>query len=391
MRLFRVVVCSLIGMIAGLAQSDRGTITGTISDPSGAVVPNASVVALNTETGAKSPVVSSETGNYTVTSLPPGSYSVTAEAAGFQTVTRAGIQVAVASNVRVDVTLQVGSASELVTITAQAALLQTEDASQSHTLTGQQVGDLPINFGVISGGYIRSPLSFVTLEPGANYTGTNTIRVNGMPNSSSDMFVDGQEAGNSMSSGSIYETSPGVDAIEAVALQTSNFAPEFGQIVGGLFNFNAKSGTNQYHGTAYDYLVNEDFDAGITFTNRGNGHLIRPKQRKNDFGFSVGGPVIIPKVYNGKNKTFFFLDWEWYKDTRNISGVYQTVPTNPMRNGDFSQILTGKNLGTDITGAAIMENTIYDPATAHSVNGRLRHHSFPGQHHPHEPDQPRRL
>jgi hypothetical protein len=378
MRFIRAVTCFLLFFVAAFAQSDRGTITGTVTDPSGAVVPNAAIVAVNTETGTQFPIVSSDTGNYTAASLPPGSYTVTAEAAGFKKVTRTGILVAVATTVRVDVILEVGTASELVTITARAPLLETEDATQSHNLTGQQVGDLPINFGVISGGYIRSPLSFVTMEPGANNTGTNTIRVNGMPNSSSDMFVDGQEAGNSMSSGSIYETAPGVDAIEAVALQTSNFAPEFGQIVGGLFNFNAKSGTNQYHATGYEYLVNEDLNAGMTFTNSGNGHLIRPKQRKNDFGFSVGGPVIIPKIYNGKNKSFFFLDWEWYKDNRVINGGDQTVPTVPMRNGDFSQILTGKNLGTDVTGAAIMENTIYDPNTAHSFNGNSVTTPFPG-------------
>ncbi len=154
-----------------------------------------------------------------------------------------------------------------------------------------------------------------------------------------------------------------------MALQTSNFAPEFGQIVAGTYNFNAKSGTNSIHGTGFEYFVNEDFDAGITFTNDGNGHLIRPTERKNDFGFSVGAPIYIPKVYNGKNKSFFFFDWEWYKDHRFISGVYQTIPTLDMRNGNFSEILTGRTLGTDVTGAPIMENMIYDPASAHSVNG----------------------
>jgi len=369
MRFFRVIVCCLIGMIGAFAQSDRGTIAGTVTDNSGAVVPHASVVAVNTENGTEYPVATTDTGNYTIASLRPGTYSVSADAAGFKKTTRTGILVAIATNVRVDVMLEVGSATESLTVTAEAPLLQTEDATQTHTLTGQQVGALPINFGVLSGGYIRSPLTFVTMEPGANDTGLNTIRVNGMPNSSTEMYVEGQEAGNSMSSGSIYETTPNVEAIEAVALQTSNFAPEFGQIVAGTYNFNAKSGTNSIHGTGFEYFVNEDFDAGITFTNDGNGHLIRPTERKNDFGFSVGAPIYIPKVYNGKNKSFFFFDWEWYKDHRFISGVYQTIPTLDMRNGNFSEILTGRTLGTDVTGAPIMENMIYDPASAHSVNG----------------------
>jgi hypothetical protein len=368
MRFFRVVVFCLIGMVGVYAQSDRGTITGTVTDNSGAVVPHASVVAVNTESGTEFPVATSDTGNYTISSLRPGTYTVSADAAGFKKTTRTGIQVAVATNLRVDVTLEVGSATESLTVTAEAPLLQTEDATQTHTLTGSQVGDLPINFGVLSGGYIRSPLTFVNLEPGASDTGLNSIRVNGFSGYTT-MYVEGQEAGNSMNSGSIYETTPNVEAIEAVALQSSNFAPEFGQVVGGTYNFNVKSGTNSLHGTGFEYFVNEDFDAGLTFTDDGHGHLIRPTERKNDFGFSVGGPIYIPKVYNGKNKSFFFFDWEWYKDSRFISGVYQTLPTMDMRNGNFSEILTGRTLGTDVTGAPIMENTIYDPASAHSVNG----------------------
>ncbi len=242
---------------------------------------------------------------------------------------------------------------------------------------------------MLNGGYIRSPLTFITLEPGANDTGLSTIRVNGMPNNTTDMYVEGQEAGDSISQSTIYKTAPNVESMEAVAIQTSNFAPEFGQIVAGTYNFNTKSGTNQFHGSGFEYFVNEDFDAGLTFTNDGNGHLIRPTERKNDFGFSVGGPIIIPKVYNGKNKSFFFFDWEWYKDHRFISGVYQTLPTMDMRNGNFTEILTGRNLGTSVTGAAILENTIYDPATALSFNGNAVTDSFPEQHHPHEPDQPR--
>ena len=377
MRFLRVFVYTLLFSVAAFAQSDRGTITGTVTDLTGAVVPHATVIAVNAESGTESPVSTTDTGNYTIASLRPGTYNVSAEAAGFKKTTRTGILVAISSNVRVDVSLEVGATTESLTVTAEAPLLATEDATQTHTLTGQQVGDLPINFGVLSGGYIRSPLTFITLEPGANDTGLNSIRVNGFSGTTT-MYVEGQEAGNSMSSGSIYETTPNVESIEAVALQSSNFAPEFGQIVGGTYNFNVKSGTNSFHGTGFEYFVNEDFDAGLTFTNSGNGHLIRPVERKNDFGFSVGGPIIIPKVYNGKNKSFFFFDWEWYKDSRFINGIYQTVPTVPMRNGDFNQILTGKNLGTDVTGAAIMENMIYDPASAHSVNGNSVTTPFPG-------------
>jgi len=378
MKLAFATLVSLFFASVLIAQSDRGTITGTVVDQGGAVVPNATVTAVNSETSAQSPGATTSTGNYTLTSLPAGLYEVTFEAPGFKKITQKGIQVAVAQNVRVDVTLQVGSTSESVTITAEAPLLKTEDAEQSHTLTGEQIGNLPINFGALSGGYIRSPYAFITLEPGANNTGQNVIRVNGAPNSTQSMYFEGQEATNSLSAARIDELQPSVEAIEATALQTSNFAPEFGQIVGGLFNFNAKSGTNQYHGSVYEYLVNEALNAGLTFTNDGNGHLIRPQQRKNDYGFSIGGPVVIPHLYNGRNKTFFFLGWEFYHDSKVISGVYQTVPTAAMRGGDFSQILTGKQLGTDPLGRPILENTIYDPTNFQTVNGQVVTNPFPG-------------
>jgi len=370
MKLSAIALCSFVLSVAAFAQSDRGTITGTITDPAGAVVPNAAVTAVNSGNGTQVQVSATSVGSYTIPSLPAGVYNITAESAGFKKTTQTGVLVAVASVVRVDMTLEVGATSESVTITGEVALLKTEDAEQSHTLTGQQLDNLPINFGVLSGGYVRSPYAFVTLEPGANNTGQNVIRVNGAPNNSETLYFEGQEATNSLSTARIDEVQPSVESIESVALQTSNFAPEFGQVVGGLFNFNAKSGTNQYHGSGYEYLANDALNAGLTFTNNGNGHLIRPAEHRNDFGYTLGGPVYIPKVYNGKNKTFFFWGWEFYKDSRVTSGILQTIPTLQMRNGDFSQILTGKVLGTDPLGRPIMENTIFDPASARPVNGQ---------------------
>jgi hypothetical protein len=245
-------------------------------------------------------------------------------------------------------------------------------------MSGDQVSALPINFSVIAGGYVRSPFVFITNEPGANNTGQNTVRVNGMPNSTEAMMVDGQEATNTNSAGGIDELQPSVESIEAVALQTSNYAPEFGQVVGGLFNFNSKSGTNSFHGSAFNYLANDDFNAGVPFTNDGNGHLIRPAVRRNDFGFSWGAPAYIPHVYDGRNKTFFFFAWEGYYAVQHISGVYQTVPTAAMRNGDFSALLTGKVVGTNPLGGSVAENMVFDPTSGQSVNGQVVNMPFPG-------------
>jgi hypothetical protein len=377
MRLFVLALSCAMLTALGFAQSDRGTITGTVLDQSGSLVPNVTVTVTNLETGAVFQTVSTATGNYTVGSLPAGTYQIVVAAPGFTRFVQKGVQVQVAQTERIDVKLTVGSASETVTVMAEAPLLKTENSEQSHTMTGEQIGNLPINFSVLSGGYVRSPYAFITNEPGANNTGQNVIRVDGMPNSSQSMMFEGQEATNSLSAARIDELQPSVEAIEAAALQTSNFSPEFGQIVGGLFNFNAKSGTNQLHGSLYEYLANDDLNAGVPFTNNGNGSLIRPTVRRNDFGFSVGGPAYIPKVYNGRNRTFFFFSWEFYKQAQTISGVYQTVPTMAMRSGNFSQILTGKALGTDPLGTAIAENTIYDPASAQSVNGQLVTTPFP--------------
>jgi len=378
MRVLAVVACCLIASVAALAQSDRGNITGTVTDPASAVVPNASLVATNLESGSQSKTVTSATGNYTLAGLPPGNYEITVEVPGFKKFTQTGLVVQVAQTARVDIVLQVGSATDSITITAEASILKTEDAEVSHTMSGQLIGSLPINFSVLSGGYVRSPFAFITNEPGANDTGQNTIRVNGLPNGTQLMFVDGQEATNSNGNARIDELQPSVEAIEAAAVQTSNFAAEYGQITGGLFNFNAKSGTNEYHGSGFDYLANDALNAGVPFTSTPGGHLVRPPVRKNDFGFSIGGPASIPKVYNAKNKTFFFFAWEFYKEHRYTSGVSQTLPTTAMRTGDFSQILTGKNVGSDVTGTAILENVIYDPNTARSVNGNVVTSPFPG-------------
>src|SRR5205823_8452677 len=143
----------------------------------------------------------------------------------------------------------------------------------------------------------------------------------------------------------------------------------FGHAVDGLFNFRMKSGSNQFQGSGYDYFVNEALNAGTPFTDDGHGHLLRPRQRRNDYGFSFGGPVTIPKLYNGHNKTFFYVNFEQFRETTVINNFPITVPTVAYRSGDFRQALTNRNLGADGLGRAILENTIYDPKTERVVNG----------------------
>jgi hypothetical protein len=376
----RISLCTLACLVNAFAQSDRGTINGTVSDPAGAVVPGASVMARNAETGAQSQTVTTPTGNYTVASLAVGTYELSIEAPGFKKFTQIGITVEVAQTARVDITLQVGATTESITVSSDAALLKTESAEQSTTLDADRINSLPLNFANTQSGAIRNPLAFVTVSPGAWYQpgSQNTLRVNGLPTTSFKMMLDGQDATNALTQATTNHNQPSVEAVEEFTLQTSNFAAEFGQVSGGLFNFTAKSGTNQFHGSLYDYFVNEDLNAGIPFTNSGNGHLVRPNAKKNDFGGSVGGPVILPKLYDGHDKTFFFANVESYLDRKVISGQFITVPTLAMRNGDFGSILTSRQLNTDPLGRAIMENSIYDPSTARTVSGQTVEDVFPG-------------
>jgi hypothetical protein len=375
MRLVIALFCTAF-TLSLYAQNDRGALTGTIQDQGGAVIPNTKVLAVNVANGAESKTVSTETGNYTIPSLPAGEYRLIVEAPGFKKFTQQGITVQVANTGRIDVILQIGSASESVTITAEAGLLKTENAEQSTVISGQKINELPLNFGGGGGsvGGIRSAYSFNILSPGvANNASGTTANVNGLPASTFRVQVDGQDSTSQNDVGWTSTVSqPSVDMIQEFSLQTSNYAAEFGQAGGGFYNFTTKSGTNSFHGTAYEYFTNEALSASRPFTYQ------NPRSRKNDYGGTIGGPVIIPKLYDGRNKTFFFFNWEEYRNTVNSAGNFITLPTSQMRSGDFGQILTGKQLGTDPLGRPIFENAIYDPASARSVNGQIVTDAFPG-------------
>jgi hypothetical protein len=368
--------------LTAFAQGDRGTITGTVSDPAGAVVPAAGVSARNTETGVTTDTETTATGNYTLNSLPPGLYDVTVSAAGFSKSIQAGLRVSVAMTIRVDVVLKLGASTESITVTGGAEMLRTESAEQSQTISGLTINSLPINFSVIAGGYLRSPFAFMNLTPGALQSGQNTMIVNGITNNVT-MRVDGQDSTNVNSNSRIDELQPSVEAVQEFTLQSSNFSAEYGQVGAGIFNFAIRSGTNEYHGSAYENYSNADFNAGQPWSNDGLNHKVVPYDTKSDYGFSAGGPVRIPHVYNGKNRTFFFANVELYYSKATAGGTFTTVPTAAMRNGDFSGVLTGKQLlsggkgAVDSLGNNIMENAIYDPASTSTVNGLVTRTVFP--------------
>lgn len=367
------LLCCLLALSLS-AQTDRGVITGTVQDPANAVVPGANVSARNLDTGAIFPTTTTATGNFTLTALPAGPYEVSVESPGFRKYIGKGTQVQVAQTIRLDVTLQVGSTSESVTVSAEAPVLKTDSTEQSVNVSGDRINALPLNFGGGGGviGGIRTPLTFMVLSPGVAGTGTNA-RVNGMPANTFRVFVDGQDVTNNNDNASTAGQ-PSVETIEEFSLQTSNFAAEFGQVAGGMFSFATRSGTNKFHGSLYEYINNEALDAARPYVNR------KPQSRKHDFGGQLSGPIWIPKLYDGRNRTFYLLNWEQFRNDTTSPGSLNTVPTLAYRRGDFSGALTGRRLGTgvDPLQRPFLENVVYDPLTTRTVNGNIVRDPFNG-------------
>ncbi len=373
----RLTILTLFVTGAVFAQSDRGTLTGTITDPANAVVPAAKVSAKNTETGAVFETITTPTGNYTLTSLPIGTYDLTIESPGFTRKIEQGIRVQVAQSARVDVALQVGSATETVSVTADAPLLKTENAEVSMNVSGDKFNQLPLNFGAGGTGSIRSWLAFATLAPGVNgdLSTDQGTSVNGLPGGIFKILVEGTDV--TSSNDTRWTSTVAASSVEAIAefsLQTGNFSAQYGGGLGAMFNFTTKSGTNKIHGSAYDYMTNETMFNAHRFFQASR----RDRDRKTDAGGTIGGPVYIPKLYNGKDKTFFFFNFEKFHNKTVTFGQTGTVPTAAFRNGDFSAALTNRNIGTDLLGQTVLENVIFDPRTETTVNNVLTRTPFPG-------------
>jgi hypothetical protein len=393
---YLLVVCLLLSipMVFGQVGS---SITGTVTDTTGAVIPNAALELKNSETGAVYSSGTSATGNYTIV-VPPGTYELTVTQKGFKKAVQKNLVVGVATSVRQDFLLTIGDTAEIVTVTDAAPLLKTESADISHVVSTDRANNLPV---LTLSGNIRNPLQMLNLIAGASFTSDVMVRVNGLPANTQAIRIEGQDATNGIWKEQTQIAQSSVDAIQEVAIQTSNYAAEFGQAGGGYFNFTMKSGTNQYHGSVYSYLVNEFLNAGTPDTNAGTtnslrcfkaginsttgaancdaGEHVRNRLRRVDYGFTVGGPIRIPKLYDGHDKSFFFFNFEQYRQATTTSTGLSTVPTDAYRNGDFSQAglfagaispvtWTGcaKNAGgacVDAYGNIVPRNGIYDPLT----------------------------
>ncbi|HEY4357048.1 MAG TPA: TonB-dependent receptor [Acidobacteriaceae bacterium] len=384
---------------SALAQSVRGTLAGTITDQTGAVIPGAVVVATNQATAGKSSTKSTSAGVYRFADLPIGSYTVTVTANGFSTKSSTGVQVQVNSTSALDVSLTPGGVDQTVTVDASGLRLETESSDIGGTISNKQIEDLPLSLASGIGG-LRSPETFVFLLPGTTGPGSGTAgntgngvffsRLSGGQAYGAEVLLDGASIQRSENGSSFDETSPSIEALQEFKVTTSTPSAEFGRTTSGIESFSVKSGGNIFHGTAYAIVKNRVFDANNWF-NDGyaklncanlteiNCQYKKPQDSKYDYGGTFSGPVRLPWLYNGKDRSFFLFAYERYQ--LHLGGVTQsTVPTAAERGGDFSDVLGGPVPGnTPYPGVAynvlvnpctnlpVLYNQIFDPRTSTQI------------------------
>jgi hypothetical protein len=368
-----VVFLWLVGAaVTGLAQVDTGTVVGTIKDASGAVVPNATATATNVDTGIKTAVKSASDGNYVITPVKIGRYSISAEAAGFRTEVRQNIVLDVQQTIRLDFSLRVGSVTETTNVTGDAPLLDTQDASLGDVVASQQIEQLPLNgrrytdLATLTAGVTKiteGPVDGSSSPTNGNAGGN--FSVNGTRGDQNNFILDGID-NNSNDNGDLAILSS-VDAVAEFKVQTSNYSAEFGRSGGGVVNATTKSGTNQFHGSAWEFLRNEALDAA----QYGFG-TAQPKapHKQNQFGVTSGGPIV-------KDKLFFFGDYEGTR-IHSAQTDITTVPTQKETTGDFSDLLNPVvQTGLDGLGRPIYQGEIYNPATTRTApNGSTLRDGF---------------
>ena len=324
----------VMASVAALAQT--ATILGTVTDPTGSVVPSATITITNTGTDAKRVLQTNAAGSYIAPELQIGTYSIKAEATGFRAYERTGLKLDSNDTVRVDAVLQVGQVSESVTVAADVVKVESDSSEVSDLISGRQVADLAING--------RHMAALAILTPGASSDlpdfnlpisvgGSTYISFNGQRPEHNVWMIDGGE-NYDRGCGGCVTMMPSVDAIDEFKTLTSNAPGDFGVGSGGTINMAIKSGTRDFHGAAYEFFRNNAIDANNYFANLAG--TPPPELRYNIFGFNIGGPVVIPKIYNkDRKKTFFFWNQEWRKFVIGTQ-VYATAIPQAQRNGDFS-------------------------------------------------------
>jgi hypothetical protein len=365
MRKSTTIVLAVLSAISLLpAQVSTGELIGTVTDASGAVIGKAKVSATNTATGVVRETTSEDTGDYIMTLLPPGTYSVSAEAAGFRKTVQNNVTLQINQRIRLDLAMQVGQVSETVEVSAAPPLLESQSSSVGSVISQQFVSELPLNG--------RNFVQLAILTPGVNGTGysvAGTIQSGARPDDrrpGTEIFSNGNREG---SNNFLYDgvdnnerliqlivLRPAIESIREFKVQTNLYSADVGRNSGAVVDVVTKSGTNSLHGSAFEFLRNSGMDARNFFNRRGTTF---PPFRYNQYGFSLGGPVYIPKLYNGKNKTFFFVDWEGYR-RNTVQSSLRSVATRKIRTGDFSDevpIFDPQAVRNDTTSATGIRRT----------------------------------
>ena len=369
----------LLGATILSAQVDTGSISGTVTDSSGAVVKDAQVKLLNEGTSAELATVAGNDGTYVFSPVRIGSYTLSASAQGFQTTTQRHVVVNVSSNLQLNFTLKPGTVTETVEVTSAAPQLQTQDASVGQVVNARNVNNLPLNgrnftFLAQTVAGVNTPQSDTrgnaasgAFAANGNRPAQNNYMLDGIDNNSDTVdFLNGTN----------YVVLPPVDAIQEFKVQTTDFSAEYGRSGAAVLNATIKSGTNGFHGAVWEFFRNDKLDAADFFERvqnptTGQSETQKGELRQNQYGFAIGGPVVIPKLFDGRNKLFFFGDYEGFKRRQGVPHN-GSVPTAQERSSGYTnfQELIADQTGTqtDALGRTMPTGTILDPATTRLVS-----------------------
>jgi len=378
----RVIRFGSVLLLAGVLfaqRADRATITGIVTDPTGNSIPNATVRVLNQDTGVDTQLSSNDAGLYTSPLLTLGRYSVTVEHPGFRSLVRSNIELLGGQTYRVDARLEIGTVTDKIEVNASAEMVNTEQPDVASTVGDKYYRDLP----VVMGGDIRLAEALLQLQPGYTPMRPNGdpmfrgsqfgSRINGGQSFATENFFDGVAFGYASGHQDSHESAPPIESVGEMRVIESQYSAQYGHTSGGTVEYTSKAGTNEFHGNLYEYFANDALNA------RGFFPATVAKARNNNFGFTLGGPLIIPKVYNGRNKTFFFTNLDWFKFRSGpLPGFGNTTPIDAFKHGDFSALLTNTAVGTDALGRTVLNGQIFNPATTRQVNGVPVRDPYPG-------------
>ena len=337
-----ITTLSLVILFSGpslLGQTTNGSIVGNVKDPSGAVLPGATITVSNEDTKISRDVTTSQTGDFSASNLLPGSYSVTAKLAAFKTLIRSGVVVRLNQATTVDLVMDLGSTTQSVEVTGTVPLLQTTEGTIGHVVEQRRIQNLPLNGRDFTQLTLLIPGAAQASLPGTGFFVINafgtSVAVSGNRPDQNNFTLDGTY--NNETFFKHFGIRPSVDAIEEFSIQTNITSARYG-VGGAHIDIASRTGTNALHGSAYNFLRNDALDANDFFRNASN--VPNPAFRMNNFGGAIGGPLWLPKVYDGRNKSFWFFNYEGLRFSRESSAL-GIVPTAAMLNGDLSKDTAG--------------------------------------------------